>query len=293
MRQPLLLALPILVLLLTSPDLTYQKKGRFGSRMPLFQGFHGEREFRFLAKNSNPGTQWRVRMRESSYYSRLPTGLASPPLPFRHDVGGQVPKTEMWCLYLGVSRRAPDLIAHANKHEAEGGGSSIFRNQPHEGLMRGQNSCWRPKRANFVKQTPWGAPTAIKCDAMQDRTGTQYAAKVRSKTDPMGGWLLGCIRNLAAKVHAQADAMVTGKGSPVITVRDGLVSKAMVSSTVSSKTALRRLGSRSGRHAPQWTAGVISRNNPMEQPIGCTKGHLANSRNKPHRWPDWLPELTP
>lgn len=263
MRQPLLLALPILVLLLTSPDLAYQKKRCFGSRMPLFQGFHGAREFRFLAKNSNPGTQWRVRMRESSYYSRLPTGLGSPPLPFRHDVGAQVPKTEM------------------------------CRNKPHEGLMRGQNSCWRPKRANFVKQTPWGAPTASKCDAMQDRTGTQYAAKVRSKTDPMGGWLLGCIRNLAAKVHAQADAMVTGKGSPVITVRDGLVSKAMVSSTVSSKTALRRLRSRSGRHAPQCTAGVISRNNPMDQPIGCTNGHLANFRNKPHRWPDWLPELTP
>jgi hypothetical protein len=154
---------------------------------------------------------------------------------------------------------------------------------------------------NFPIRTPWGAPTASTCDAMHDRTGTQCATKVRSKTTPKGGWLLGCIRNVGAKVHARADAkvsaspvngsvsaqtrvaeaevieagaqadamvmasMVIGKVSPVASVRDGLVSKAVVSSAVSSKTALRRGGSWSGHRVPIWTMVVTFKIDPAEQ----------------------------
>ena len=283
----------------------------------------------FQIRSPNPG---RAILRNFANPSRRSTVSAEPYAPINPTDAGRSARSTSKPMAKLPKRRLPVRLPRKCPPRGIGRSTPAVRyfetnpmRRPKRSAHMAPNSCWWPMSLMICETTPWGTPTASTFDAMHDRTGTQYAAKVRSKTNPMGGWLLGWIWNLATKVHAkvsaslvsgsvsaqtrvveaeiielgaQADAMViaamvAGKVSPLTIVRDGLVSKAVVSNAVSSKTALRRRGSRSGDRLPKGATGVICKTNPMRwpgsrsgeisgRPIGCIDGHRAIFRNKPH-----------
>lgn len=85
-----ILALPILVLLLTSPDLTYQKKA-FRLFEAVFPEISWHAKIPMFGKDFGPRRTVWVRMRGSSYNSRLSTGPGSASSSFDDDAP-RVPK---------------------------------------------------------------------------------------------------------------------------------------------------------------------------------------------------------